>query len=152
MPRSTRVSGSGDARMPRRGSLQDMVRRLRRRPLGLAGLLGAGLFLGAAALGPWVAPADPFALGSSALMPPGRGHWLGTDDLGRDVLSGVLYGARVSLVVGLCAAAGSALIGVTVGAAAGYWRGRLAGVLMGLTGRVLVGAAVLHVLGRAASS
>src|SRR5215472_4875221 len=101
-----------------------MARRLRDRPLGLAGLLGAAAFLMAAIVGPWLAPADPFALGSAALAPPGRGHWLGTDDLGRDVLSGVLYGARVSLVVGLCSAAGSALIGVAVGAAAGYWRGR----------------------------
>src|SRR5207249_12093573 len=106
--------------------------------LGLAGFVGSGLFLAPPGVGPRLAPADPFALGSSALMPPGRGHWLGTDDLGRDVLSGVLYGARVSLVVGLCAAAGSALIGVTVGAAAGYWRGRRGENLMRLAGGVLV--------------
>ncbi len=93
--------------------------------MGLGGLIGAGLFMCVAVIGPWVAPADPFTLGGSALMPPGRGHWLGTDDLGRDLLSGVLYGARVSLLVGLAAAGGAVLIGVTVGAAAGYWRGRL---------------------------
>src|SRR5207249_6043848 len=106
--------------------------------LGLAGFVGSGLFLAPPGVGPRLAPADPFALGSSALMPPGRGHWLGTDDLGRDVLSGVLYGARVSLVVGLCAAAGSALIGVAVGGAAGDCRGRLDEILLRLTEWVLV--------------
>jgi peptide/nickel transport system permease protein len=115
-----------------------MARRLSHRPLGLLGLIGAGLFIGIAVIGPWIAPADPFALGSGALLPPGRGHWLGTDDLGRDLLSGVLYGARVSLLVGLAAASGAVLIGVGVGAAAGYWRGRLDEVLMRLTEWVLV--------------
>jgi len=121
-----------------RGTLGDLLRRLRGRPLGLGGLIGAGFFICIAVVGPWVAPADPFALGSGTLLPPGRGHWLGTDDLGRDLLSGVLYGARVSLLVGLAAAGGAVLIGVGVGAAAGYWRGRLDEVLMRLTEWVLV--------------
>ncbi len=124
--------------MAARGTVGDLLRRLSGRPLGLGGLVGAGLFLCAAVIGPWVAPADPFALGASALQPPGRGHWLGTDDLGRDLLSGVLYGARVSLLVGLAAAGGAVLIGVTVGAAAGYWRGRLDEALMRVTEWVLV--------------
>jgi len=124
--------------VPARGTLGDLLRRLRGRPLGLLGLIGAGLFMGIAVIGPWIAPADPFALGSGGLLPPGRGHWLGTDDLGRDLLSGVLYGARVSLLVGLAAASGAVLIGVSVGAAAGYWRGRLDEVLMRLTEWVLV--------------
>jgi peptide/nickel transport system permease protein len=115
-----------------------MARTLSRRPLGLLGLVGAGLFMCIAVIGPWVAPADPFALSAGALLPPGRGHWLGTDDLGRDLFSGVLYGARVSLLVGLAAAGGAVLIGVTVGAAAGYWRGRLDEVLMRVTEWVLV--------------
>jgi len=110
-----------------------MARRLSRRPLGLLGLIGAGFFIAIAVIGPWIAPADPFVLGSGALLPPGRGHWLGTDDLGRDLLSGVLYGARVSPLVGLAVAGGAILIGVSVGAAAGYWRGRLDEVLMRLT-------------------
>ena len=124
--------------MAARGTVGDLLRRLSGRPLGLGGLVGAGLFMCAAVIGPWVAPADPFALGGSALQPPGRGHWLGTDDLGRDLLSGVLYGARVSLLVGLAAAGGAVLIGVTVGAAAGYWRGRLDEALMRVTEWVLV--------------
>jgi len=112
--------------------------RLRRRPTGLLGLGGAVLFTLVAVLGPWMAPFDPFGLRPEALRPPGHGHWFGTDDLGRDILSGVLHGARVSLVVGLLAAAGSVMLGVVVGAAAGYWRGRLEDVLMRLTEWVLV--------------
>ncbi len=124
--------------MAARGTLGDLVGRLRGRPLGLAGLVGAVLFVGVAVVGPSLAPADPFALGTGALQPPGRGHWFGTDDLGRDILSGVLYGARVSLLVGLAAAGGAVLIGVGVGAAAGYWRGRVDEALMRMTEWVLV--------------
>ena len=131
-----RVRGATSRGSRVRGST--LARRLGRRPLGLAGLIGAALFMGVAVVGPWIAPADPFAFGASALQPPGRGHWLGTDDLGRDLFSGVLHGARVSLLVGLGAAGGAVLIGIAVGAAAGYWRGRLDEVLMRLTEWVLV--------------
>jgi peptide/nickel transport system permease protein len=119
-------------------SLREIGLRLRRHPAGLLGLAGAVCFVVLAVVGPWVAPADPMALHPNALRPPGRGHWLGTDDLGRDVLSGVLHGARVSLTVGLLAAAGSVLVGVAVGASAGYWRGRVEQALMRLTEWVLV--------------
>jgi peptide/nickel transport system permease protein len=112
--------------------------RLRRRPLGLAGLVGATVFAVGAAVGPALAPFDPFALRPQALMPPGPPHWFGTDDLGRDVLSGILHGARVSLVVGLLSAAGAVLIGLGVGAVAGYWRGRLDEALMRVTEWILV--------------
>src|SRR4029453_2061774 len=131
-PRRHRLCVDRSAHPPReprlamgRVSLREIWLRLRRHPGGLLGLAGALCFTLLAIIGPWVAPADPMALNPNALRPPGRGHWLGTDDLGRDILSGVLHGARVSLVVGLLAAAGSVLVGVAVGAAAGYWRGRV---------------------------
>lgn len=120
------------------GTLTDALARMGRRPLALAGVVGSAIFVLVALAGPWVAPFDPFALRPETLTPPGRGHWFGTDDLGRDILSGVLHGARVSLVVGLLTAAGAVAIGVVVGAAAGYWRGRLDEVLMRLTEWVLV--------------
>ena len=121
-----------------RASARGAWRRLWRRPLGLAGLVGTAVFAFGAVVGPWLAPLDPFALRPETLLPPGRGHWFGTDDLGRDVLSGVLHGARISLVVGLTAAAGAVLIGIALGAAAGYWRGRLDEILMRVTEWVLV--------------
>ena len=118
--------------------MKEAWRRLRHRPIGLVGLAGTVSFAAVAILGPWVAPYDPLALGQAALMPPGSGHWFGTDDLGRDVLSGILYGTRVSLLVGLLAAAGAVVIGIAVGAVAGYRPGRLDEMLMRLTEWVLV--------------
>ena len=68
-----------------------------------------------------------------ALTPPSPQHWLGTDDLGRDVLAGVLHGARVSLIVGVVAALTSSLIGVAVGIVSGYRGGLVDDLLMRLT-------------------
>ena len=98
-------------------------------------LIGAGVILfmlAVALLAPWLAPDDPFAQDlSQRLLPPvwhERGSWthvLGTDQLGRDYLSRLIYGSRVSLVVGASAAAMSALIGTTLGMLGGYFGGRV---------------------------
>jgi peptide/nickel transport system permease protein len=70
--------------------------------------------------------------------PPGEEYWFGTDDLGRDVFSGVVYGTRVSYLVGLAAALGSSVIGVIVGAIAGYRGGRVDDLLMRFTESVMM--------------
>ena len=98
-------------------------------------LIGAGVvlfMLAVAVLAPWLAPDDPFAQDlSQRLLPPvwhERGTWshvLGTDQLGRDYLSRLIYGSRISLVVGASAAAMSALIGTTLGVLGGYFGGRV---------------------------
>ncbi len=98
-------------------------------------LIGAGVILfmlAVAVLAPWLAPDDPFAQDlSRRLLPPvwhERGSWthvLGTDQLGRDYLSRLIYGSRISLVVGASAAAMSALIGTTLGMLGGYFGGRV---------------------------
>ena len=79
-----------------------MLRQVRRRWLGALGLLVTAIVVLAAVLAPWLAPYDPNrqSLGD-ALEPPRAGHWLGNDELGRDVLSRVLYGGRVSLLIGI---------------------------------------------------
>lgn len=91
-----------------------------------------GLWIGAALVGciaavavaaPLLAPWDPYASGIDMLALPGAAHWLGTDDLGRDVLSRVIFGARASLAIGLGAALVSMTIGVPVGLTAGTLRG-----------------------------
>ncbi len=133
---ATRPPAAGGAAPGRPAS--DVWRRLRRRPLGVVGVAGSILFVLVAVVGPWVAPHDPLALRPDTLQPPGRPYWLGTDELGRDVLSGLLHGARVSLVVGLASSAGAVLVGVAVGAAAGYWRGRVDDLLMRVTEWFLV--------------
>ena len=98
-------------------------------------LIGAGVvmfMLAVAVLAPWLAPDDPFAQDlSQRLLPPvwhERGSWthvLGTDQLGRDYLSRLIYGSRISLVVGASAAAMSALIGTMLGVFGGYFGGRV---------------------------
>jgi peptide/nickel transport system permease protein len=98
-------------------------------------LVGAALLalLGAAALlAPLLAPFDPdlIDLGAGRLLPPSLSHWMGTDELGRDLFSRVLYGARVSLLIGFLAVAIAVSIGTAVGAAAGYSGGWLDALLM----------------------
>jgi peptide/nickel transport system permease protein len=77
---------------------------------------------------------DPYAGGPDALLPPfSSGHWLGTDDLGRDILAETLFGTRMSLTVGVTTALAGAVIGVAVGATAGWLGGLADAALMRLT-------------------
>ena len=101
------------------------------------GLFGLGIILSlvlAAIMGPLVAPFDPYSQDLSArLSSPGTIYWLGTDELGRDILSRLLYGARTTLLIVLLVAAISAPIGVILGCAAGYVGGWLDIILMRIT-------------------
>ena len=107
------------------------VRRLRRNRLAAVG----GLFLAVlglmAVVGPWMVAERYDAVNlPHALMPPSSQHWLGTDSLGRDLLARLLFGARVSLAVGVVATLVSLVIGVSYGATAGYLGGRTDGLMM----------------------
>lgn len=82
---------------------------------------------------PWLSPYDPFALGDDAFLSPQPGHLMGTDDLGRDTFSRVLYGTRVSLMVGFLAAFASLIIGTFIGSFSGYFGGFLDDFLMRVT-------------------
>lgn len=107
---------------------------LRRNPrILIGGGLVAGLVL-IAAFSPFIAPYDPIAVDvSRSLEPPGPSHWFGTDDLGRDVLSRVIHGSRISLSVGLI----SVSIGFSVGVSLGLLAGYLGGLIDLLTMRVV---------------
>lgn len=109
-----------------------MERRRERRNGALRWSVGAlGSLVLLALVAPWIAPLDPNHIDVGLrYCPPGPGHWLGCDELGRDVLSRMLVGARVSLGVGLVAALGTTLLGTLLGAAAGYLGGRVDAVLM----------------------
>ena len=109
-------------------------RRFRRSSSGVFGLIVVALLLLTAVLAPVLAPYDPHSTSRAAFAPPlAPGHFLGTDNLGRDVLSQVIWGSRVSLMVGLAAAATATLIGVLVGALAGYLGGWFDELLMRIT-------------------
>lgn len=105
----------------------------RRSTPGLVGLaLVAGMVL-VAALAGVIASVAPTALSHDSLQPPGFAHWMGTDDLGRDILAGVVHGARISLLVGFLTAGASTVIGICMGGVAGYYGGRLDDLLMRVT-------------------
>lgn len=104
-------------------------------------VVGLGIvfcFVALGLLAPWLAPFKPLDTGPHSFRPPDATYRMGTDDLGRDILSGVLAGTRVSIAVGLLAALTSTLIGVVIGAAAGYYGGTLDDLLMRVTEFFLV--------------
>jgi peptide/nickel transport system permease protein len=87
-----------------------------------------------ALLAPLIAPFDPTDQNLlNKLKPPSMKHWFGTDDLGRDLFSRVLYGARISLSVGIFAVLFNVIIGITVGSIAGFYGGKIDGLLMRFT-------------------
>lgn len=107
-------------------------RRLRRDPVSVACMIVLTLIIGASVLAPWLTPHDP-AVGSvmKRLRPVGtEGHILGTDELGRDMLTRLLYGGRISLIMGMVPVALALLIGGTLGTIAGFMGGRINAVIM----------------------
>ena len=95
------------------------------------GSLIAGSIVALAVLAPAIAPYDPVRVDPGALLAaPGPAHWLGTDDIGRDLFSRILYGARTSLTLALAAVLVSSLLGSAVALASGYWGGPVDMVLM----------------------
>jgi peptide/nickel transport system permease protein len=107
---------------------------LRRSTVGRIGLALSVLLLLAALLAPWLAPQNPSAQNLPArLAGPSAAHWMGTDELGRDILSRVLFGARISVTVGLSVVCGAGLVGLALGALAGYfggWHDRVINVVL----------------------
>ncbi len=105
--------------------------RFRRNRLALSGLvLVAGLFL-VSLLAPWLAPYDPNFIDIKAiLVPPSSIHLMGTDSLGRDVFSRIIFGSQISLKVGFVAVGLATIIGVFLGAVAGYYGGWVDNLLM----------------------
>ena len=89
--------------------------------------IGAGLviiFIMFALFAPWIAPQDPAFIHLPArLNPPSQAHWFGTDELGRDLLSRIIYGARISMLVGSCVVGFSLALGLIIGSIAGYYGG-----------------------------
>ncbi len=97
---------------------------LRQSVLARAGFAIACLLVIVALLAPWIAPADPASQNLPArLETPSLHHWMGTDELGRDILSRVMYGARISLFVAICVVFGCGLTGLALGMLAGYHGG-----------------------------
>jgi peptide/nickel transport system permease protein len=108
------------------------LRALGRNPTAMAGLAIIAIIALAGVLAPVVAPYDPLEIGTQPLAPPSAQHLFGTDDLGHDIFSRVLYGARITPLVGVIPAVASAAVGVVLGLLAGFAHGLLDNVIMRL--------------------
>jgi peptide/nickel transport system permease protein len=115
------------------GPLAARLRRLLRHPAGVVGLVITMVVVAVAVLAGVLAPGDPFASVARPLLPPSWSHPMGTDDFGRDVLAGVVHGARTSMVVVGWVMLIAGVLGVAVGAVAGYFGGILDELLMRVT-------------------
>ncbi|WP_287321367.1 ABC transporter permease [Mesorhizobium sp.] len=124
-------------------------RRLVKRPLALIGLVIVAVVLAGAVLAPWLTGYDPNEQMFDGLtlegapLPPNASFWLGTDLLGRDLLTRILFGARTSLIIGIVANGVALLIGTLLGVTAGYFRGWIGGALMRFTDLMMAFPALL---------
>lgn len=122
-----------------RGEMRQFWRTFSRNQLAICGSVVVAALVVLAVLAPLLAPWDPSRLDTKRILaPPSKSHWLGTDQLGRDVLSRVLYGSRISLAVGFVSVGIAMLIGVVLGSAAGYHGGMVDTVIMRLVDLMLV--------------
>ena len=111
-----------------------LARALARNPLAMVGLVVIVALLVMAALAPWIAPYSPLeGMLSNRLQPPSAAHWMGTDELGRDIFSRVVHGSRITLMIVILVAVIAAPLGLIVGTVAGYYGGWVDKALMGVT-------------------
>lgn len=142
------------ANVPKSGPWRDAWRTFRRNRLALAGLVIVTFFIVLAFLAPVIAPYDyKEQVLADRLQSPSAGHWFGTDDLGRDIFSRVLYGARISLWVGFFSVIGSIVAGALLGLTAGFYGkwadmviSRLFDILLAFPG-ILLAIAIVAILG-----
>lgn len=130
---STPASASPDAPQPPLSPFRGgraLASRFLRAPGAVVGLSLVLLVVAAAILATWIAPAGPFESSANPLQSPSFVHPMGTDDLGRDLLSGIVHGARTSLLIMLAVAVISSVLGVVVGAVAGFRGGLVDDLLM----------------------
>ena len=130
---STLQSADAPPRPLARQGARDAWGRFARNRLSLIGLTLVIIFATAGLLAPLIAPYGPFQLVGSRLASPSLTNFFGTDHLGRDIFSGVLYGARTSLMVGFVSVALSVTLGLTAGSIAGFYGGIVDDVLMRIT-------------------
>jgi peptide/nickel transport system permease protein len=103
-----------------------VVGNARHNPMAAVGCVLVVIFVIFALFAPWIAPQDPAAISLPArLDPPSQAHWFGTDELGRDILSRTIYGARISMLVGSCVVLASLSLGLMIGSIAGYYGGAI---------------------------
>lgn len=124
------MGNAGYTLRPQPGLMTRIGRQIRRHPIGFMGLVVVLLVLLMAIFAPLVAPYEPSAQAARRLLPPSSANLMGTDELGRDVFSRIVYGARTSLYVGLLSVSIASLLGITTGTLAGYIGGNFDTIIM----------------------
>jgi peptide/nickel transport system permease protein len=119
-------------------SIEDFWWRYKRNKAAIIGLIIIFIFTFFAIFAPWLSPYDPFMIGDDIFDSPNSKHIMGTDNLGRDILSRFFNGARISLLIGVLAASTSTIIGIAIGMTSGYLGGIVDGVLMRMTEFIMV--------------
>lgn len=130
----------------RESYLQTVIRRFKQHHLATVSLVILAVLVVAALLAPIIAPYNPDEIVGGFSKAPTAAHWLGTDQIGRDVLSRLLYATRISLLVGVLATAISTVIGVILGLIAGYFGGAADMIIMRFTDMVMSFPYILLVL------
>jgi peptide/nickel transport system permease protein len=115
------------------GSLLEVIRIIIGNRASLAGFLMLLVFASMAILADLIAPYNPYGRVSLPFQPPSGRHWLGTDDLGRDIFSQMIYSSRLSLIIGFISALVATVIGTMLGILSGYYGGKVDEILMRLT-------------------
>ena len=132
------VCTGGETAAPPSSFLRDVLAAYRRNRLAMAGAAVVLLLFLMAVLAPWLTPYDPYGIDLEAMTEaPSWAHWLGTDQFGRDLLTRILYGTRISLVIGIVPTLMSMAIGTTLGLAGGFYGGKVDMVIMRLCDIVL---------------
>ncbi|MEJ8545542.1 ABC transporter permease subunit [Brevibacillus borstelensis] len=131
------LSAKANAALPPRKSTLFWFR-LRRSPLTLLGLFLLAMLLLLAVCAPLISPHDPTRINIvERFSPPSADHWFGTDEVGRDIFTRILYGARLSLGVGVAVVLSAGLVGTIIGAVSGYFGGRVDQIIMRMMDIVL---------------
>ena len=135
---NTIIPESSDSVKPRTSEFKRIVRVMSRRSVVVGGVIVVLLFLLAAIFAPVLTPHDPYEQDLNArLQHPSRSHLLGTDELGRDLLTRIIYGTRISLMVGVVAVSIAGIIGMGLGLIAGYFGGWINIIIMRFTDALL---------------
>jgi peptide/nickel transport system permease protein len=125
-PSPTGATVFTDDRIRRPGIVPSTLRFLRRQPVGTIGIVIVVVFGLAGLCADWIAPYNPTSNDFAAMTePPSWAHWLGTDQLGRDILSRILFGARTAFIVGITSAVVGGFSGLVLGVASAYFGGRI---------------------------
>lgn len=120
--------------------------------LAIVGLVLVAVWVLLALLAPWIAPYPPNEIQmQDKLLPPSAAHWFGTDNFGRDIFSRILYGARVTVWTGMVSVGIACLIGIPLGAAAGYFGGRIGNLIMRVMDTLLAFPSLILAMALAAS-